>query len=158
MEKVVRLLLAPIVAELGVDVLEIYIGGGRQRKYLKIVVDRTGGVDSGILESLSRALSLQLDAEDLIRGSYQLEVSSPGFDWPLRTPEDFLRHQGEWLKVSFLDGTSLEGRNMGPSDAGFLVMDKQDIMHDIAKRDVARSVRAINWNGPGAERRNKKRS
>jgi len=158
LEKVVRSLLAPIVAELGVDILDVYIGGGHQRKYLKIVVDRTGGVDSGILESLSRALSLQLDAEDLIRGSYQLEVSSPGFDWPLRTPDDFLRYQGEWLKVSFLDGTNLEGRNMGPSDAGFLIMDKRDIMHDIAMRDVARSVREINWNGPGAERRNKKRS
>jgi len=152
------MLLAPIAAENDVDVLEIHIGGGGHRStYLKIIVDRAGGVDSSILERLSRALSLQLDAEDLIQGSYRLEVTSPGLDWPLQRPEDFLRHQGEWLKVSLRDGTSLEGRNLGPSDAGFLIRDKAGMTHDIGMRDLARCVRGINWSDSATKKQNKKR-
>jgi len=158
LEETVRILLAPVVEELGVDLLDVQISGGHWQKYLKIVIDQAGGVSSTTLEGLSRALSLQLDAEDLFKGSFRLEVSSPGFDWPLRSSGDFLRHKGAWLKVVFVDGRVLEGKNLGPSTTGFFVQDEQGTTHDVTMIEVAKAIRGIAGNGSMAKKRNKKRS
>ena len=48
---------------------------------------------------MSRALSAALDVEDPLEGSYDLEVSSPGLDRPLRTPEHFQKYAGEKVRV-----------------------------------------------------------
>ena len=48
---------------------------------------------------VSRTLSAQLDVEDPIPGNYDLEVSSPGLERPLRYLEDFVRFKGEIVKL-----------------------------------------------------------
>ena len=50
-------------------------------------------------EKVSRALSEWLDVEDPIAGAYYLEVSSPGFDRPLRTAAHFAAQVGQRVKV-----------------------------------------------------------
>ena len=49
---------------------------------------------------MSREVSAQLDVEDPISGQYTLEVSSPGIDRPLFTPEHYARFVGENAKVA----------------------------------------------------------
>ena len=49
--------------------------------------------------AVSRQISAVLDVEDIIDAAYQLEVSSPGIDRPLFTPEHFRRYVGELVKV-----------------------------------------------------------
>lgn len=153
MEAEICSLLEPITDELGIDVLKISLGGGKT-PLLKVVVDRADGVSSTDLERISRGLALQLDAEDLVQCAYRLEVTSPGLDWPLETESDFRRYQGEWIKVSFLEGTSQEGRNLGPvtseNDVCFTLLiegkkakDNQEQL--ISMADVNKVVRAINW-------------
>ena len=153
-EAVIESLLQPIVDELDMDILKISLGSGGHSQMLRIVVDRAGGVDSNDLERVSRALALQLDAEDLIKGAYRLEVTSPGLDWPLNDAADFRRYRDEWIKVHYIDGTAREGRNLGPveSESGFAF----SLLEEDAKRgssserivmmqDVQKVVRAINW-------------
>jgi ribosome maturation factor RimP len=81
-------------------------------------------------------------------------VTSPGLDWPLETEADFVRHQGEWVKVSFLDGTSCEGRNLGPAevegDLCFTLLleakkAKDNTEQLVSMTEVSKVVRAINW-------------
>jgi ribosome maturation factor RimP len=48
---------------------------------------------------VSRAVSAALDVEDPIQGPYDLEVSSPGLDRPLRTPEHFRKSVGQKVRV-----------------------------------------------------------
>lgn len=145
MEERIRELLAPIARELGVDVLKISLGGGHHRQLLRVIVDRAGGVACEDLERISRALSLQLDAEDLIAGRYHMEVSSPGLDWPLTAPEDFQRHTGERLSVQFVEGASLEGENLGPIEGGVRILDDDGAEHEVLMDGVAKVVRAVQW-------------
>ncbi|MBN4076836.1 ribosome assembly cofactor RimP [Mariprofundus ferrooxydans] len=163
MESEIETLLQPITDELGLDILKVSLGGGGRSQMLKVVVDQTGGVGADALARVSRGLALQMDAEDLIKGAYRLEVTSPGLDWPLETEADFVRHQGEWIKVSFLEGTSWEGRNLGPvkdvdadaavsniSDVSFTLLIEAKKARDnrqevISMREVQKVVRAINW-------------
>jgi len=144
MEARIRSLAEPIARELGVDILQVSLGSGGHSQLLRIVIDKRGGVDSDVLERLSRGLALQLDADDPIAGQYRLEITSPGLSWPLQTEGDFIRHEGEWLKVMFPDGSALEGTNMGPVEAGFRLK-AADGEHDISLADVAKVTRAINW-------------
>jgi len=154
LESVIESLLQPITDELGVDILKVSIGGGGRSQLLRVVVDRAGGIDSDGLERISRGLALQLDAEDLIKSAFRLEVTSPGLDWPLQNAADFERYRNEWVKVLRMDGTSQEGRNLGPAESEFglcftlLVEGKKagftkEII--IGMDEVNKVVRAINW-------------
>jgi len=156
-EERIRVLLAPIASELGVDVLKVSWGGGGHRQLLRVVVDRAGGVSCEILERVSRALSLQLDAEGLIHGRYDLEVSSPGLDWPLADAADFRRHVGEILRVSFEDGGTLVGVNLGPCEGGVRIRDEQGRERRIRMQEVSRIVRVVDWKQKGGGRHRGKR-
>lgn len=154
MESRIVELLRPITDELGVDILKVSLGSSPSNRLLRVIVDKAGGVDADTLVRISRGLSLQLDAEDLIRGRYRLEVTSPGLDWPLQNEADFIRYTGEWVKVDFLDGTSQEGRNLGPAgDENELCFTlqtegkkgQQGEEKRIAMHEVSKVTRAINW-------------
>lgn len=145
MEAQIAELLAPIAEELGLDVLKVSLGGGHRQQLLKVVVDAAGGVPFEMLTRVSRALSLQLDAADLIQGRYRLEVTSPGLDWPLTSQADFRRHEGELLKVVFADGKTLTGENLGPCEKGVRLGLENGSERDVALSEVARIVRGIDW-------------
>ena len=75
--------------------------------YLRVFIDTEGGVDLDDCQDLSRKLEELLDAQDLIKTSYILEVSSPGLDRELKKPRDFQREMGKDIDVSLfapLDG------------------------------------------------------
>lgn len=67
---------------------------------LKVVIDKEGGVTLGDCETFSRRLEALLDVEDPIQGPYNLEVSSPGLDRPLRSLGDFEKHVGKLIRVT----------------------------------------------------------
>ncbi|MDQ6986822.1 MAG: ribosome assembly cofactor RimP [Mariprofundaceae bacterium] len=137
-------LLTPIVEEVDVDILKVSLGGGR-RPLLKVVLDAAGGVPFDVLERISRALSLQLDAEDLVASCYQLEVTSPGFDWPLSSAADFRRHRGERLKALFAEAPTLMGENLGPCDNGVRLLLDDGNEKDIDMDSVLKIVRVVDW-------------
>ena len=68
--------------------------------YLRVFIDKEGGVDLDDCQELSRKLEEILDAKDLIKASYILEVSSPGLDRELKKPRDFQREMGKDIDVS----------------------------------------------------------
>lgn len=67
--------------------------------YLRVFIDKEGGIDIDDCQTLSEKLEQQLDATSLIADSYILEVSSPGLDRVLRKPRDFVREQGKKVDV-----------------------------------------------------------
>jgi hypothetical protein len=72
--------------------------------YLRVYIDKPGGINIDDCERLSREFSDLLDREDFILQAYILEVSSPGLDRPLKTEADFRRYAGELLEVLLLPG------------------------------------------------------
>lgn len=67
--------------------------------YLRIYIDKEGGININDCELVSRAFSDILDREDPIEDAYILEVSSPGLGRPLKKDKDFQRNLGEVLEV-----------------------------------------------------------
>lgn len=92
-------LLKPIVESAGVEIYDVeYVKEGSDF-YLRCYIDRDGGVNIQDCETVSRALSDQLDAEDYIEDAYILEVSSPGLGRPLKKERDFERSLGEEVEI-----------------------------------------------------------
>lgn len=85
--------------------------------YLRVFIDKEGGVDLDDCQDLSRKLEELLDAQDIIKTSYILEVSSPGLDRELKKPRDFQREMGKDIDVSLFD--PLDGKKVvtGPLSA-----------------------------------------
>ena len=95
----VRAIAAPLAAGEGLELVDVELGGGGGRTTLRLYIDRQGGVSLDDCTSISRAVSAALDVEDPIQGTYDLEVSSPGLDRPLRTPEHFEKFAGEEVRI-----------------------------------------------------------
>ena len=85
--------------------------------YLRVFIDKEGGVDLADCQDLSRKLEELLDAQDIIKTSYILEVSSPGLDRELKKPRDFQREMGKDIDVSLF--APLDGKKVvtGPLSA-----------------------------------------
>ena len=68
--------------------------------YLRVYIDKEGGIDIEDCQALSEKLEEALDKGDVVPDSYILEVSSPGIDRVLRKPRDFVREQGKKVDVT----------------------------------------------------------
>src|SRR3569623_481455 len=103
-------LIAPIVDELGYELVRVQIQGGSRHATLQIMAERRDRkamiVDD--CARLSRAISNLLDEADPIDGEYTLEVSSPGIDRPLMKRADYARFQGHEAKVEM--AAPIDGR------------------------------------------------
>lgn len=91
MSKVIKTteqLVTPILTENGLELVDIeYVKEGKNW-FLRVYIDKPGGVDISECSMVSEQLSEKLDASDPIKGAYFLEVSSPGAERPLKTKKD----------------------------------------------------------------------
>lgn len=94
--------------------------------YLRVYIDKEGGIDIEDCRTLSERLEEILDREDFIADAYILEVSSPGLDRVLRKARDFEREHGKRVDVALyapLDGKkNLTGELTG-YDGNVLILD-----------------------------------
>ena len=93
-----------------VELVDVRFGRSGKDVILEVVVDRDGDVDFDLITEVSRELSDSLDEdEDLIEGSYILEVASAGLERPLLKAADYERFTGREVKV--VCRQPVEGRN-----------------------------------------------
>lgn len=102
-------LVEPVIAEHDVELYDLELAGGT----LRITIDRPGGVDLEAIGSVTRAVSRLIDEQDPIPGGFTLEVTSPGLERPLRTPEHFARAVGETVNVKTRAGVEGDRRLKG---------------------------------------------
>ncbi|MCP3990756.1 MAG: ribosome maturation factor RimP [Actinomycetia bacterium] len=122
----VQELLAPIIATLGVELLEVEFSGNALRL---TVEEGDGGVTSERLAEVNRLVSPILDQHDPVPGRYTLEVSSPGLERPLKRAEHFLRAVGEQVVVKLVpdcEPRRLRGSLVSVED-GSIVIDTVEI-------------------------------
>jgi ribosome maturation factor RimP len=103
----------PVLRAHGVDTAEISYQMERGGWVLRITVESLEGapvasetIHLGLLTEISRDLSSALDVADVIPHRYQLEVSSPGLDRPLRSLRDFEKATGQLAKVHLRRATA----------------------------------------------------
>ncbi len=102
MKKVTELtaeLAAPVVAEQGCELWDVEYVKEAGQWYLRLYIDKEGGVNINDCEAISRRVSDLLDEADPIEGSYTFEVSSAGAERPLKRPSDFERFMGSPVTV-----------------------------------------------------------
>ena len=81
----------PIVKEHGCELWDVeYVREGSEY-FLRLYIDKDGGVDINDCEAISRAVDPILDEKDPIPGSYHFEVCSAGLERVLKRPSDFYR-------------------------------------------------------------------
>ena len=92
-------LLEPVIAGLGYELVEIEYQPSLKHGILRIYIDQERGIGLEDCKQVSEQVSALLDVEDPITGHYDLEVSSPGLDRPLRKIEDYQRFTGEIARI-----------------------------------------------------------
>ena len=103
----VREIAERVAASSGLEIVEIEFLGGGKARMLRVFLDKPAagnvplsGVTHEDCANFSREFGTILDVEDVMPGSYTLEVSSPGLDRKLIKPADFSRFTGSRLKLT----------------------------------------------------------
>lgn len=89
----------PVIEALGCQLWDVeYVREGSEY-FLRVYIDKDGGVDINDCEAVSRALDPILDEKDPIEGSYHFEVCSAGLERVLKRPQDFERFMGSAITL-----------------------------------------------------------
>ena len=104
----------------GLEIVDVAFKIGKQR-FLRIDIDKPGGVSHRDCEAMSHQLGAILDVEDLVPGpAYILEISSPGMDRHLTKAAEYERFTGRLAKISLAEPVEnskfFEGRLAGCQD------------------------------------------
>ena len=92
-------LVTPIVLKNSFELVDVEYVKEAGNWYLRIYIDKEGGISIDDCEIVSRELGDLLDKDDFIEDSYILEVSSPGLGRPLKKEKDFLRSIGKEVDI-----------------------------------------------------------
>jgi ribosome maturation factor RimP len=148
------LLAEPHVRDAGFDLIEVQFGREPTGPVLRLFIDRpaaegeTQGVTHEDCERVSRDVSAALDVADRIPHAYQLEVSSPGLDRPLRRERDFARFAGESARIRLNEG--VEGRRnftgvIRGAGNGRVEIACEGRSYDLPIGDIARANLVPDW-------------
>lgn len=99
--------------------------------FLRIFVDKEGGIDIDDCGVISEYVSQKLDENDPITDAYFLEVSSPGAERPLKKPEDFVRAVGKHVFMTTYE--SIDG--LKEFEGTLISYDQETIVIRIGKKE-----------------------
>lgn len=100
--KTVWEIVEPLAQELGLRIWDIRFLKEGSSWYLRVFIDKDGGVSIDDCVNLSHAIDKPLDEKDPIEQAYFLEVSSPGVERELVRDEHFISNIGEKIKVKMI--------------------------------------------------------
>lgn len=144
----VEALLAPVVEAEDLELYDVVRGREGGRKILRVIVDRPGGVDLDTLSRLSELISRRLDEEGAETGPFDLQVSSPGLERPLRRAEHFRRSLGWQVKVKTkapMAGSRTHLGTLAAADDEGIVLVEGDDELPIALTDIASARTVVDW-------------
>ncbi|WP_082234161.1 ribosome maturation factor RimP [Halobacillus massiliensis] len=101
--EVTQELVTPILDQLNLELVDIEFKKEGKNWFLRVFVDKPGGIDIEECGKVSEQLSEKLDEVDPIEQAYFLEVSSPGAERPLKTPADFENYKGEFVYMKLYE-------------------------------------------------------
>jgi len=95
----VRDLVIPVLEDLGLELFDVQYHRAGRRSVLRIFIDKPGGVAIDDCQRASREIETLLEIKEVVPGSYNLEVSSPGINRPMRHEADYVKYAGSKIKV-----------------------------------------------------------
>ena len=130
--------ITPVVADHGLQLVDVEWRELRPRGLLRLYVDKPGGVGISDCERLSREIGDVLDAAALIEGGYDLEVSSPGLDRQLRKEREYRWAVGRQIRCWLAGGAEVGGR-LTAVTADRLVLDRGGEQVELGRADVTKA-------------------
>ena len=146
----VRAAAEPVIAGLGLELVDAEIVGSGRARTLRLTVDGREGVDLEALAAASQPVSAALDDVDALSGPYTLEISSPGVERPLRRPSDFRRFIGTTISIKSHETVAGARRHRGvllEADDGGIVVDVDGERRPFAYEGIASARTVFEW-GP----------
>ncbi len=131
----------PIAEEFGFELVDVEFLKEGSSHFLRVYLDKPGGINLDDCQLMSQTLSDKLDEKDPISVAYYLEVSSPGLDRPLKTDKDLNRNIGKEVEIKLYEPSDgkkiLEGilESYNKEDINIKI-ESGDIMN-IARKSVA---------------------
>ena len=141
----IQAIVEPVVTSLGYELVGVEFLLQGHSGLLRVYIDDEDGIQVNDCQRVSHQLSGVLDVEDVIKGKYQLEVSSPGLDRPLFTAEHFERFQGHNARLKLavpLDGQrKFKGTLRGvENDQVILEVENEEISLPLSAIDKANLI------------------
>lgn len=138
-EELVAAEVEKIIAGTALELVDVeYV---RERNwYLRVFIDKQGGVDLEDCQAVSEKLSKILDEKDPISDNYLLEVSSPGLDRVLKKEKDFVRYQGRDVDIHFFkphNGTKLLTAVLKGRDGDVLTVNHDETEETLDMKDIS---------------------
>lgn len=133
-EKKIEELLAPLLEERRMVLVDLELKGAGRRYVLRIFVDKEGGISVNDCADLSEELSYILDVEDPVPGPYILEVSSPGLDRVLKKERELKWARGK--KVRILTDSGEEKGRLEDVQEETLTIDKDGKEIKVNRKDI----------------------
>ncbi len=129
-------------------VVGISIRGQKGSRLIEIFVDGDQGVGVKDLARISRELSFILEAEDIVKGKYHLNVSTPGAERALLLERQYQRHVGKKLDLLVVDEDghiSVEGENLGVTDGVLRVRTSSNESLEIPLERISKAQIILPW-------------
>jgi len=147
-------LVRPVVEAAGLELVDTSFTRENGRRLLRVTVDRDSppGIDLDTIAEVSGRISRRLDLEDFGSGRYDLEVSSPGVERPLKRPRDFERRVGHRVKVRStepVEGSRTHTGTLEAADADGIVVRTEAGDRRLRYDEVASARTVLEW-GPAA--------
>lgn len=139
-------LLQPYLDSHGFELVDIEYVKERNNYYLRVYVDKDGGIDIDDCGRISEYLSKKLDEADPITNAYFLEVSSPGAERPLKKPVDYERAIGKHVFITTyepVDGLKEFEGTLLSYDGEVAKVQLPKAVHDIPADKIAAARLAI---------------
>ncbi len=109
----------------GIDLVEVELRGEGRKRILRIIIDKNGGITLKDCEDVSRQIDAVLGVEDIIQGTYTLEVTSPGINRSLVNKEDFIKNKNRLINIITIERIenreNITGMLEDISDKGILI-------------------------------------
>lgn len=145
--EIVESIAKPVVEGQGLELVDVeYVREGAQW-YLRIYIDKPGGVTLDDCEAVHMPLSDKLDEVDPIPQAYTLEVSSPGVERPFKRPRDYEKAIGSPVKIRFyksVDGSkTVEGILEAYDGENVTILIDKDIRKTYAVETISKIHRMI---------------
>lgn len=131
---------------LGLDLEAVELTPAGKKRVLRVAVDKDGGVTLDDIAEATRAVSRELDGEDLMgERAYTLEVTSRGVDRPLTEPRHWRRNHDRLVRATLRDGTQLTGR-VRESDESGVTLDVSGTTRRLEFDAIAKALVQIEFN------------
>lgn len=118
-------LLGPYLPEQGMELVDVEFVKEGQHRYLRVFIDKEGGVSLEDCQKVSEYLNEKIDPLDPIEENYFMEVSSPGVERVLKKDSDFQRFSGHLVEIKLyypMEGTKIiDGTLRGLKDGKVVV-------------------------------------